>query len=357
MPWGFQESEAPRFQDSRHMKVVKLPALRTGHLYPQEIILVFIYVRGWVDHRAIVRPEGLSQWNISVTSIPGSFRLVAPCLNQLRYRVPPKYLLYRLKSFMVLHSPSRQLESRPLRSVPFLLSIPVPGFFESLEHHLGTASLNKPRLRIGTLSIEISLTPFIIHGIKSSWIWHSECFTTFMRNTTPLSSEQGVQESAWTLKTKVFCSFETSATTHLKSQLRKPESSNTQMWKPQNSVVHFPSCNSVVLLLIVLYIQYIPMNHSFAQSVSVGQNSVIASIPVRYSPFWVLDSLKRRLHTSLPPSRLLHPRIPRTCNASFWSKPSHLVLGFPTNLVLWYLDLEECIKVKLKSSLYRPKVA
>jgi len=30
----FQEVEAPRFQDSRHMKVVRLSALRTGRLYP-----------------------------------------------------------------------------------------------------------------------------------------------------------------------------------------------------------------------------------------------------------------------------------------------------------------------------------
>jgi hypothetical protein len=33
-PWGFQEVEAPRFQDNRHIKVVRLSALRTGRLYP-----------------------------------------------------------------------------------------------------------------------------------------------------------------------------------------------------------------------------------------------------------------------------------------------------------------------------------
>ena len=31
-PRGFQEFEVPRFQDSRHTKVVRLSALRTGRL-------------------------------------------------------------------------------------------------------------------------------------------------------------------------------------------------------------------------------------------------------------------------------------------------------------------------------------
>ena len=33
-PWGFKEVEAPRFQDNRHIMVIRLSALRTGRLYP-----------------------------------------------------------------------------------------------------------------------------------------------------------------------------------------------------------------------------------------------------------------------------------------------------------------------------------
>jgi hypothetical protein len=72
---------------------VRLSALRAGSPLPPGSFLVLISVRSWVDPRTIVRMEGLGQLKNPMTSSgiqPMTFRLVAWCINQLRYRVPLK---------------------------------------------------------------------------------------------------------------------------------------------------------------------------------------------------------------------------------------------------------------------------
>jgi hypothetical protein len=58
-----------------------------------------------------------------------------------------------------------------------------------------------------------------------------------------------------------------------------------------------------------------------------------------YSSFWALAFFRRRLNSSLSAACFLQPRIPRTCNASLWTTPSHRILRFPADLVLWGFPL------------------
>ena len=82
--WGSQISWQ---STSRHMKMISPMDCR---LYPQEVFLVIISVRGWVDPGTAVRPEGQCQRKIPLTPMviePETFRLLDQCLNRMLHRV------------------------------------------------------------------------------------------------------------------------------------------------------------------------------------------------------------------------------------------------------------------------------
>ena len=82
-PEGSRKLSFPDFMttaqdDGKVVSLTHWPSL------PQEMLLAFISVRGWVEPRAIVRSERLCQWKIAMTPAgiePATFRFLAQHLN------------------------------------------------------------------------------------------------------------------------------------------------------------------------------------------------------------------------------------------------------------------------------------
>jgi hypothetical protein len=89
-PQGCETSRLPHFLDNRPKDGCKFLSLRAGRPLPIRRFLVLISIRGWIDHRAIVRLEGLGQLKKSNDLIGNLTRYLPACSIVPQPTTPPR---------------------------------------------------------------------------------------------------------------------------------------------------------------------------------------------------------------------------------------------------------------------------
>jgi hypothetical protein len=86
--WGFHEFEAPRFQDNRHIKVVRLSALRTGRLYPSGNIPDIHFCYRMIQPKGYSSAGRIMSMKISNDTIGNRTRDLPACSTVLQPTAP-----------------------------------------------------------------------------------------------------------------------------------------------------------------------------------------------------------------------------------------------------------------------------